>query len=422
MIGLVGLNHESAPVEVRERFVFDEPEIARFIQELRQQEPFDAVVVLSTCNRTEIYFSSPKPCSQRDIAAVQRFLCSFKGVGEQREGLFYAAQEQQAVSHLFRVASGLDSMVLGENQILGQVKTAYHISASRKHTGAVLNRLFHKCFEVGKSVRSETGINEGASSVGYAAVELAGRIFSNLEEHPALLIGAGETGELVLQCLARRGSRHLCVVNRTPERAQALAAKYGAEAAGFDRLEEQLLRCDIVIASISSREPLLGREQLAAVMQRRRNRCLFLIDLSVPRAVEESVKGLEEVFVYDVDDLKGVLARNAEKRQGAVNQVERIVEEHTREFFDWLSSLDLAPTITHLRRRFDSISQGELDSLRNRLPEETFRKVEEFGRFLQGKYLGLIIKNLKSLSREGRQLEFIDMVNDLFELRGGERQ
>jgi glutamyl-tRNA reductase len=422
MIGVVGLNHRSAPVEIRERFVFDEPEIERFILQLREREPFEEVVVLSTCNRTEVYFSSSKLCGQRDLAALLRFLCSFKQAGEPGGELFYAHQESQAVSHLFRVASGLSSMVLGENQILGQVKSAYRISASRQLTGAVLNRLFHKAFEVGKSVRTDTAISEGASSVGYAAVELAGRIFSNLAEHPVLLIGAGQTGELVLECLARRGSRSLRVANRTPERAQELAAKYGAEAVAFDHLAELLLHCDIVIASTASREPLLRQADLRPIMQQRHSRSLFLIDLSVPRNVEASVRELPEVFVYDVDDLELVVAHNAEKRKGEVEKAERIIERCTREFFDWLATLDLAPTIVHLKERLDGISLPELDSLRKRLPEETFSKVEEFGRFLQGKYLGLIVKNLKGLSEDGRRLEYIDLVNRLFELSGGKEK
>ncbi len=418
MIGVVGLNHHTAPVEVRERFAFDEPEIERFILQLREQQPFQEVVVLSTCNRTEVYFSSSKPCGQRDLAALQRFLCSFKQVGDQAGGLFYGHLEEQAVAHLFRVASGLNSMVLGENQILGQVKTAYRLSASRKLTGAVLNRLFHKSFEVGKTVRTDTALNEGASSVGYAAVELAGRIFSTLAEHPVLLIGAGQTAELVLECLAQRGSRGLRVINRTPERAQELAARYGAEAAPFERLAEQLLACDIVIASTASRDLLLRQAEIRRIMQQRRNRSLFLIDLSVPRNVEASVRELQEVFLYDVDDLQEVVAHNAEKRRGEVQKAELIIERSTREFSDWLATLDLAPTIVHLKERLESISQAELGSLKNRLSGETFQKVEEFGRYLQGKFLGMVVKNLKSLSGDGRKLEYIDLVNELFELRG----
>jgi glutamyl-tRNA reductase len=422
MIGVVGLNHEGAAVEIRERFVFDEQEIEQFVVALRKTEPFDEVVILSTCNRTEIYFSSPKPCGQRDFGALIRFLCTFKRIEEDIRGLFYTLEEKKAVEHLFRVASGLNSMVLGENQILGQVKTAYRISASRKLTGTVLNRLFHKAFEVGKTVRSQTALNEGASSLGYAAVELAARIFTNLPEHPVLLVGAGQTGEMVLESLARRGSRHLHIANRTRRRAEELAERYGAETVAFDGLMDHMLHCDIIITATASREPLLRLDDLKEVMKKRRGRSLFLIDLSVPRGVEAAVRELDEVFVYDVDDLEMVLAHNREKRKGEIEKAEGIVDCHTAEFFAWLSTLDLAPAIARLKDCFESIPAAELEKLRNRLPSETYDRVQEFSDFITKKYLGLIVKNLKTLSREGRQLDYIDMVNNLFDPSSGENE
>lgn len=422
MIGVIGLDHKTATVEIRERVTFDEKEIERFIHELQKTEPFAEVVVLSTCNRTEIYFNSPKPCGSRDLNALIRFLCEFKGIRQNIHNLFYTFQEEQAVSHLFRVAAGLNSMVLGENQILGQVKTAYRISASRRLTATVLNRLFHKAFEVGKMVRSDTRINEGASSLGYAAVELAVRIFANLSEHPVLLIGAGQTGELVLDSLVQRGNRHLHVANRTFKRAEELAGKYGAKAVAFDRLDDYFLHCDVIITSTASRTPLVRLEFLREIMQRRHNRSLFLIDLSVPRDVEESIKGLEEVFVYDVDDLEMVVAHNHKRRRREVEKADRIIQRHTSDFFSWLSTLNLAPTIALLKNRLESISEKELGSLKNRLPAETYDKVREFSEFLKGKYLGLIVKNLKTLSRDGRQLDHIDMVNNLFDLQPGKKK
>jgi glutamyl-tRNA reductase len=416
MIGVVGLNHDSASLEVRERFAFDEGEIERFILELRKEQPFDEVVVLSTCNRTEVYFSSPKPCGQRDFGALIRCLCRFKEIDEDIRDLFYTFQEKKAAAHLFRVAAGLNSMVLGENQILGQVKTAYRISASRKFTASVLNRLFHRSFEVGKTVRAQTAINEGASSAGYAAVELAARIFDNLDERPVLLIGAGQTGELVLESLDKRGSRHLHVANRTHRRAMELAGRFGAEAVAFDRFEENFLHCDIIIASIASRQPLIRFDFLKELMKKRHNRSLFLIDLSVPRTVEAAARELEGVFVYDVDDLEMVVAHNREKRKSEIEKADRIVERYTEEFFAWLSTLELAPTIARLKDRFESISSSELQKLKKHIAPENYEQVQQFSEYVKGKYLGLIVKNLRSLSRDGRQLEYIDMVNDLFDL------
>jgi len=425
MIGVVGINHKTAGIELRERFAFDEPEIERFIGELRAREPFSEIVVLSTCNRTEIYFNAAKSCGQRDFGALIRFLCRFKGVVladelKKTPELFYTFKEEQAVTHLFSVAAGLNSMVLGENQILGQVKEAYRISASRKFTAAVLNRLFHKAFEVGKSVRTETSINEGASSVGYAAVELASSIFTSLQDCPVLLIGAGEASEMVLESLLQRGCRHLHVANRTYDRARSLAEKFQAEAVAFDQLEKHFLHCDVIITSTASRTPLIRAESINEAMQRRGNRSLFLIDLSVPRDVEEKVKELKEVFVYDIDDLAVVVAHNLEKRKLEMEKAERIVERHSSEFFSWLSALSLTPTIAHLKKKFSTISAHELKRLKNRLSEENFQKLQEYGGLLQEKYLGYIIKNLKTLSRDGQQVEYIELVNNLFELNNPE--
>ncbi len=420
MIGVVGVNHSSAPVELRELFVFSEEEIERFAGSLPEAGPFPELVVLSTCNRTELYFNSSRPCERRDVNALIRALTGFKGIEAEVKPYFYSYIEDRAVVHLFRVAAGLNSMVLGENQILGQVKEAYRISASRKLTGTVLNRLFHRAFEVGKVVRTTTAINEGASSVSYAAVELASKIFASLEEHPVLLIGAGQTGELVLQSLAHRGSSHLHVTNRTASRASDLAERYGAEALPFDRLGEHLQHADIVITSTASRTPLVDAGLMRKVMQERHGRPIFLIDLSVPRDVDETVRAIEGVFAYDIDDLQMVVAHNSERRKQEIAKAEQAIQSYTRDFFAWLATLELSPTIARLKEKLQGVARGELEGLKSRMSEDSYRRVQEFAEFLQGKYLGLIVKNLKSLSRDGQQLETIELVNQLFELRGGE--
>lgn len=416
MIGVVGINYKTAAIEIRERLVFSEQEIEEFIYSARDENGYSEIVVLSTCNRTEVYFNLVDPERYGDCRSLIDGLLAFKNIEENLSPYFYTHRENAAVTHLFRVAAGLNSMVLGENQVLGQVKDAYKISASRKFTSAVLNRLFHKAFEVGKMIRSETAINEGASSISYAAVELAGKIFRNLPAHPVLLIGAGETGELTLQSLAHRGSDHLHVANRTFSRARELADRYQAEAVPFDRLMEQFLHCDIVITATASPEPLIEHAFVKQAMHKRHNRTLFLIDLSVPRDIESSTRKLEEVFVYDVDDLQAVVAHNYEKRRQEIEKAEKILEKQVREFSSWLSSLSLGPTIERLKAKFESLPRKELRSLQNKLPEETYARVLEFTEFLQGKYLGLIVKNLKELSHDGRRLEYVDLVNSLFEL------
>ena len=419
MIGVVGINHKSAPVRQRERFVFSENEIEDFIKLVRKEEPFAEIVVLSTCNRTEIYFNLPNSFKKGDCDYMLGKLARFKEL-DLKEDLhkhFYTHKEDRAVNHLFTVAAGLNSMVLGENQILGQVKDAYRISSSRKFTGPVLNRLFHKAFEVGKRVRTETAINEGASSISYAAVELSSKIFNNLSAHPVLLIGAGETGELVLQSLVQRGCHHLHIANRTFRRAQQLAKKYEAEPVRLEDFGEYFLHCDIIVTSTTSPTPLIRSSFMQKAMQDRQNRTIFLIDLSVPRDIAEEVKEIENVFVYDIDDMEAVVAHNYEKRKGEIEKANEIIAKHKKEFLSWLSTLSLAPTIELLKNKFETMSQKELESLKNKMSEDAYERVFEFAAFLQGKYLGLVIKNLKTLSDNGKRLEYIDLVNNLFELK-----
>jgi glutamyl-tRNA reductase len=416
MIGLVGLNHKTAPVEIREKFVFSEEEIANFIFGLKEENESTEVVVLSTCNRTEVYFNLTKDCDFSSYSYFLNKLGEFKSIKKEINPYFYTVGGREAVEHLLNVAAGLDSMVLGENQVLGQVKEAYRISASRNYTGSVLNKLFHKAFEAGKKVRTDTEINKGASSVSYAAVELASKIFSDLEMHPVLLTGAGETGELVLKSLVERGSNKLFVTNRTYSRAENLAKKYSAEPVRFEELKEQLVNCDIVITSTSSPEPLFSFKMLKEVMKVRRHRTIFLIDLSVPRDIDEKAKHLENVFLYNIDDLDEVVAHNYEKRKHEVKKAEKIIKKIIDEFYSWVSTLNLAPTIDSLSDKLNILTLSGLKNLKSGVTENEFDRMSEFGECIKKKYLGLIIKNLKELSNNGQKPEYINLVNNLFGL------
>lgn len=421
MIGILGLNHKTAPVHVREQLAFNEEQIAEFCATYRKAESDGEIVVLSTCNRSEVYFSITRSCEQRDFRMVSNLLETFGEIGgEELDAAVYRHSDRIAVDHLLRVVSGLDSMVLGENQVLGQVKEAYRISSSRKLTSTIFNRLFHLAFETGKRVRAETKINEGASSVSYAAVELASRIFSHLADHPVLLIGAGETGQLVLQALKDRGCEHLHVANRTAERAAEIADNYGAETADFENLEEAMIHSDIIITSTGAQKPIVTASALGPIMKKRRSRPLFCIDLSVPRNIEESVKSIEEVFVYDIDDLNTVVRHNYDRRKKEIVKAEEIITSKCEEFFTWVATLGLSPTIKRLKSRLGSITGDELAKLANRLPENEYCKVAEYAQYIQGKYLGQIVRRLKELSKNGQRLEYLDMVNKLFELEGVE--
>ena len=416
MIGIVGLNHRTAPVEVRERFVLQEGDIERFVAGLKQNGDFDEVVILSTCNRTEIIYYVQAECGPGTAAKLVRELADFQEIEADFKEHFYTHIDDDAVEHLLSVAAGLNSLVLGENQVLGQVKEAYRISAERKYTGAVLNRLFHKAFEAGKRVRSETAINQGASSVGYAAVEVAYKIFGDLGRHTVLLVGAGETGELVVQSLVARGCKSVFITNRTASKAQILAEKYCAAFVDFASFKDRLALCDIVVTSTASKTQLIELQDVKLAAKKRKDRPIFLIDLSVPRDIDEKARDIENVFLYNIDDLEQVVAHNYERRKSEIEKAVQITGNITSDFLAWLSNLKLVPTISSLQHKINSIAELELKNLSNKMTDQEHSKVSKFAYFLNKKYLSLIIKNLKILSNNGRKLEYVQLVNDLFEL------
>jgi glutamyl-tRNA reductase len=349
------------------------------------------------------------------------FLLEFKDIDYLDSFQFYRYTGADAVQHLFEVAAGLNSMVLGENQILGQLKEAYRISIENKMSDSILNRLFHKAFQSGKRVRSETDINKGASSVSYAAVELANTVYSTLQGHPVLLIGAGENGDLVLQSLKERGATNIDIINRTLSRAEVLAEKYSAKALSFDDLESALLKCDIVVTSTGSDKPVIRKEFLQKVMKKRKNKVLLLIDLSVPRNIEETVRSMKNIYLFNLDDLQKLVALNYSKRKDAIRKAKRIVREMVADFEFWLRGLKLSPTIDQLKEKMDALMVNELCNIKEELTEKEYSSLERFSGQMNKKYLGMIIKNLKTLSNNGQYVEYIDLANNLFDLNVKER-
>ncbi|MDA3810803.1 MAG: glutamyl-tRNA reductase [Spirochaetaceae bacterium] len=378
MIGIIGINHESAPVDVRGQLAFNADETGLFYDCLINNfEEMEAVLV-STCNRTELYFVLNKSCEHSVSEKIISYLLKFKGI-ERRENFdFYTYTGTDAVRHLFKVSAGLNSMILGENQILGQIKNSYKTSIEFKMADSIMNRLFHKAFQAGKRVRSETEINKGASSVSYAAVELSHKVFTNPENHPVLLIGAGEAGDLVLQSLKERGSHQIEIINRTISKAEKLAEKYSARALSFDNLEEALLNNDIIITSTASETPIIKEEFLQKIIKKRKNKMLLLIDLSVPRNIEESVRTMKNIFLFNLDDLQGVVAYNYKNRQSAIKKANTIVDELVADFDLWLSSLKLTPTIDQLKDKLSGIMENELNSFQGNVTDEELLCMEEF--------------------------------------------
>lgn len=335
----VGLSHKTAPVELRERLAISTDKLGDASARLLSEAGLKEAVLLSTCNRVEVY-GRPSENSQTSLAAVTHFfetLYSHSGIAS----AVYRHHGVDAVRHLFRVTAGLDSLVVGETEILGQVKSAYQFAQMRESTGKITNVLFQRALYVGKLVRNQTPISEGASSVGSIAVQLASRIFGELRDHRILLIGAGEMAEVTARHLLSQKAGRLTILNRSVDRAQELARQFGGEAGALSDLTEELGRADIVLCSVTLDKPLITRAMMEPIMKSRRGRSLYFIDIAVPRNVEPDVHGLDNAFVYNIDDLRGIVEESLGRRRAAVESAEGMVDGLAREFYEWTeASLD----------------------------------------------------------------------------------
>ena len=342
-IVVIGLSHHSSPVTVRERFAFGEDRIPPALQGLRDSGTADEAVILSTCNRVEIYASTPLE-PDRAFAALKQFLVDCHEYRDPLTDEIYTLGEPQSLYHLFKVAAGLDSMVLGETEILGQLKKAYDLALQKGYTGSRLNKAFQRAFNVAKHIRSETNIQRGSVSVGSAAVELAQRIFSDLGNRDVLVIGAGDTSEKTARALLSRGARGIVVTNRSPEKALALAAELGGRALPFDQWAAEFPVIDIVISSTSAPDYILDRPKLEPLMKLRRNRPLLLIDIAVPRDIDPAVNLLENVFLYNIDDLQAIADDYLKLRREEVARCEQIIREKAESLLAHYGPYPLQPS------------------------------------------------------------------------------
>jgi glutamyl-tRNA reductase len=323
---VVGLSHHSSPVALRERFAFAENAVPEALARLRASGLADEGVILSTCNRVELYVATAG-AEGATLGNIRRFLLETCRCSEPVTDEIYAFCEPQSIEHLFKVACGLDSMVLGETEILGQLKKAYELAFRHKHTGACLNKAFQKAFNVAKQIRTETNIQRGSVSVASVAVELGEKIFDSLKDHPVMVLGAGDTGEKTARALLSRGAPQVIVSNRSFERAQALAAELGGRAITFDQWAEEFNRIDIVISSTSAPHFVLDRPKLEPLMKLRRHRPLLLIDIAVPRDIDPAVNYLENVFLYNIDDLQAIADDYLQQRKEEVAECEAIIRQ-----------------------------------------------------------------------------------------------
>ncbi len=418
-LALIGLNHKTAPVELREKLAALAPDAAAAYTYLRSVAAIQEALLYATCNRVEVLFASDDPAAA--IPPVKDLLVSQGEAGESQAiaQALYLYQEGEAVRHLFRVACGLDSMVMGEPQILGQIKAAYRQGTQHQATGPLLNRLLHKTFAVAKKVRTETGIGGLAVSVSYAAVELARKIFGSLAGKTGLLIGAGEMAELAVEHLKRHGVARLIVANRTLERGLELASRFGGEAVSLAELPEQLLRTDIVISSTGAPELILTKEQVKGVMRRRKQRPLFLIDIAVPRDLDPAINDLDNVYLYNIDDLQEVIQANLQHRQEEAVKAERLIEIETQKFLQWRETQAVTPTIIALVDKAKQICQTELKKTLPQLgplsPEQQ-KALEVLAESIALKLLHDPFLYLKRNHHPKRRSQDIDLTRRLFNL------
>ncbi|MBE5201969.1 MULTISPECIES: glutamyl-tRNA reductase [Pectobacterium] len=350
----LGINHKTAPVSLRERVVFSPDKLGVALDSLLQQPLVQGGVVLSTCNRTELYLSVDEQENQRE--QLIRWLCEYHQLRpEDVNGSLYWHQDNAAVSHLMRVASGLDSLVLGEPQILGQVKKAFAESQRGHSLSSELERLFQKSFTVAKRVRTETDIGASAVSVAFAACTLARQIFESLADVTVLLVGAGETIELVARYLREHKVQKMVIANRTRERAQALATEVGADVITLAELDEQLVQADIVISSTASTLPIIGKGMMERTLKARRNQPMLMVDIAVPRDIEPEVGKLPNVYLYSVDDLHAIIQHNLAQRKAAAVQAESIVQQESSDFMAWLRAQSAVETIRDYRAQADEL-------------------------------------------------------------------
>ncbi len=416
----LGINHKTASVAVRERVAFTPEQMVEALQQLCRLTPSSEAAILSTCNRSELYLQ----LDEMDVQAVLAWLAGYHGLPlSDLQACAYVHENEQAVRHMMRVACGLDSMILGEPQILGQLKSAYAVAREAGTVGPLLGRLFQATFSTAKSVRTDTAIGENPVSVAFAAVSLAKQIFADLHRSQALLIGAGETISLVARHLHDQGIKRIVVANRTLERASSLAEQFGAHAILLADIPDELINSDIVISSTASQLPILGKGAVERALKKRRHKPIFMVDIAVPRDIEPEVGELDDVYLYSVDDLHEVIEENLKSRQGAARAAEEMVAVGADEFMARLRELAAVDVLKAYRQQAETLRDDELQKAQRQLANgaPADEVLAQLARGLTNKLLHAPSVQLKKLSAEGR-LDALALAQELFALDEGERK
>ena len=413
----VGLSHRTASIELREQVDFARAGLASALEGLAARHVAREMAVLSTCNRAEVYVAAE---TDRAVEEIFSFFADYHGVpAADLAPHLYVHHGADVARHLFRVAAGLDSLVVGEPQILGQVKAAYTVASEAQFTGTVLNRLFHVAFAAGKRVRAETGLGEGAVSVSYAAIALAKKIFGDLNPLRVLILGSGEMATLAGIHFRAQQVREIAVASRTRASAERIAPEIGADVVDWSGMDSELERADILVAATGASAAVLARADVERAMKRRRGRALFIIDIAVPRDVDPDAGSLDQVFLYNIDDLQAIVKENLARRTAELEHADAIIDGETAKFAAWLQSREIIPTVVALREHFEAIRSAELQRLApklNRLPPEARAEVDHITRLIVEKLLLTPTEQLKAVSDNSLAATYSDALSRLFSL------
>lgn len=415
---VVGMNYRTAPVEIREKFAVPESDWQEALRQLRQTKSVLECVMVSTCNRTELYVVVDRlhMCGH----FIRSFMETWFGISRQQfTPYLYIYEDDQAVEHLFRVSCGLDSMVIGETQILGQIRNAFLFAQNEGVTGTWLNTVFKQAITLAKRAHAETSINENAVSVSYAAVELGKRIFGSFQGKKVLIIGAGKMSELTVKHLYANGAAEVMVANRTLSRAEELAKQFNGRAGTLDAAEQMLVEADIVISSTGSKEYVLTADDVKRAMSKRKSRSLFFIDIAVPRDLDPAISDVSNVFLYDIDDLQGIVESNLARRRKEAAKIEAFIADELEEYRHWLKMLGVTPMIRSLQSKAERIHQDTLQSLFNKLPELSEREEKLIRRLTKSMLNQMMhdpINQIKELAAEKNGDEALRLFSQIFAL------
>jgi len=412
----ISINHKTAPIDILESLHLTRDEIIEFIPRLKDE--FSEGVVISTCNRTEIFCISKNQKLNSDL--ILKKLLEFKPVQNVKEENFTKYFSCGAIKHIFSVASGIDSLVIGDSQILGQVKESFELSEDLNFAGTIIKRILNAALKVGKRAIKETTIGEGAVTVSYAAVQVLEKIFAGLDKKSALIIGAGETGELAAIHLKDKGIGKISICNRTLERAESLANKVNGNVIPFESLKENIFNYDVIISATSSPDFILTKDDIQNAMKKRKGTPIVLMDIAVPRDIDPEVKNIENVFYHDMDSLKVIVDQNIARRKNEIPKVEKIIMEEMIEFFSWYNTLEVVPVIKSLRDFFEQIRNDELEKIKNKVTAEDYLKIEDMTRRLIGRLLHNPTIKLREMAESGINIDEMAantiLVKELFAL------